>query len=639
MHNFTRWVVVGTVAFAGACGDSGGAGNSESAGGSGSSGGRLTEGGETTSGGSNSESASAGLTEGSNSDSATMATTHTTCGDTQGDTQGGGTTSAVSESGGGSTGSDTSATTGGTTGMMQDCIQLDCTSTGDGSSTGGGGEPPGPCNQSNTYTLDGQFDEGAYNNVHHDAPDNDQLQLRIDGFFKPDPIMYVAHTDEGRVLKIDTETGKQLARYPSQRTADCMGCPADPAVWKPSRIVIDLEGDMYVANRAFNTQGSLTKIAGTEKNCVDRNGNGVIDTSRDENLDGIIDVADPEEYKDQDDECVLWSIPVGGVNTVLRALALDGKGHAYVGGFNEYKAYKFDVTQSPPVLVDTFDLGSRPYGFVVRGKHLYHSALNWAPTSRFDLETKDAVNINVLENYGLTVDSKGKGWFGSKYGVARCDYDTSFCDSYALNDKIFGLTVDQHDQIWAASLTAVYKLSNDGALLGKVDLASGYGAAIGHNGNPIIIGWYSIHEVESGPKGGPPGAVKDIWSGHLDNLGAFNYTYSDYTGFLAHNITMKKGEWTVVHDGLVPGATWAKVPYNTEPEGKVPAGTTLSVQARAADAKADLADQPWALVVDGALPGGVVGRFIEVRVQMSIDNPDGAESPVLSDLCVLKAGE
>lgn len=628
-------MVAVTVAAASACGSAEGQSESHTGGETSDSDGRTTSASESLSGGFG-ESESGDVSSGSASDSATNT---------------GDATTSASMSQGSSTedptdSASTSTTTSGT-GDTDDTDDTDDTndteetatdSTGDSEDTGD--EPLPACNKSNSWTLDADFDQGLAVNVHHDAPTSDQLQISIDDFWAPKPYMFVAQTDEGRVLKIDTVTGKQVARYPSLLLEDCPSCNINPATWKPSRISIDMDGDMYVANRAFSVQGAITKIAGAEDECVDRDGDGQISTSHDANDDGIIDVNDPAEYKGQDDECLLYSFPVGPVNGVLRAFTLDGQGHAYVGSFNENAAYKLDVTQSPPVILEKIALTSRPYGFAVRGDYLYHPALNWAPTSRFDMAKKTGVNLPVLENYGGTVDSKGIAWYGTKFGLARCDYDDpkNSCDITYINDKIFGVTVDHYDQIWGTSLTTIYKFDNSGALLGSTPLVSGYGVSIGHDGHPRVIGWHAVHKVEAGPKGGPPGAATQYWHGHMDGVGAFNYTYTDFTGFMAHNVSVKVGQWSVIHDGGEFDAAWGKVPYNTEPEGKVPDGTTLTVEVRASNTLGELGVQPWIPVVDGAVAEPVVGRLIELRARLRIDDPHLLESPVLSDLCVLRAG-
>jgi hypothetical protein len=648
-NNVKQWVVAGTVMIIGACGDPPATSDSQSGASADASTdatvGGVTEATATTSGGSNSESNGTTENAGSLSDSAaTLPPCETSHVDT---------TSALSESDtagqtgtGPATATEGDDTTGGdTTGMMHDCKGEDCPSTdgttGEPSSTSTGGEPLGPCEKGNAWTLDADFDKGVLANVNHDAPGSDQLQITPNGFSAPKPYMYIAQTDEGRILKVDTVTGKQLARYPSLRLADCPTCNPNTATWAPSRITIDFDGDMYTANRAFNVQGAVTKIAGSEKGCIDRNGNGVIDTSSDVNNDGIVDINSPAEYKGQDDECILYSLPVAGVNGVLRALTLDGKGHLFVGAFNEYRAYKYDVTQTPPVLVGTYDLSSRPYGFAILGDYLYHSGLNWAPTARYDMANKVGKNMDVTQNYGMSIDSQGIGWYGAQFGLARCDYDDpkGFCDYFNVGEKIWGLTVDHHDQIWAAGAQTLYKFSNEGVLIGQAATPNSYGVAIGHDGNPRVIGWINAFAVQSGPVGGPPGAVTTYFTGHLGGVNATNYTYTDFTGFIAANFTVRKGEWSVVHDGGEANAKWAKVPYNTEPEAKIPASTSITVEVRAADTKAELVDQPWILVVDGALPNFAYGRFIEVRARLLITDPFVDESPVLSDVCVLKDGE
>ena len=99
-------------------------------------------------------------------------------------------------------------------------------SSSSGSSTGNDtGVQPGECAGSNNYTLDAHFDKGALNNVNHDAPNNDQLQITVDGVSLPKPYMFLAHTYDGLMLKLDTATGKQLARYDSTLLSGCPACP------------------------------------------------------------------------------------------------------------------------------------------------------------------------------------------------------------------------------------------------------------------------------------------------------------------------------------------------------------------------------------------------------------------------------
>ena len=112
---------------------------------------------------------------------------------------------------------------------------------------------------------------------------------------------WIANFVDGKVTKLDTRDGRQLARYDSVLIDGRNGAePPDEAVRSrqlskdtggncPSRTAVDLDGAVYVANRAFGNQGTVTKIAGFEQDCIDRNGDGEIQTSRDVNGNGQID--------------------------------------------------------------------------------------------------------------------------------------------------------------------------------------------------------------------------------------------------------------------------------------------------------------------------------------------------------------
>lgn len=614
------WVTLCAASVAGSCGDV--AHTSVSQGGSGTSStgglGSVTETSSTTS--------DATGTEGSMSDSAT---TGTTAGDSDSDSASGSTTGGAA-SASGSTSASTS--TGDTT-----TLESTTASSSGGDSTGDDtGVPVDPCGMGNKWTAGADFDQGVLNNVHHDAPDGDQLQIKPGAVTTPQPLVYIPQTAEGWILKLDMSTGKQVARYPSLRTADCQICNADRSTWRPSRVIIDFDGDVYVANRAFGNQGSLTKIAGDASRCVDRNGNGVIDTSVDADQDGIIDVNDPAEYRGQNDECVLYSMPIGGNNGVPRAITLDGQGFAYVGTYTDKKAFKLDVTQSPAKLVKTIALPSTPYGFVVRGNYLYSSGKD-EPVMRVDLTDNTVKTMNAPWNYGIAVDAAGIAWFGG-LGLQRCDFDSgaAICDNKG-GPVMNGVAVDLYGQVWAvANSGTIYKYDNAGKLLGMTFASQAYGVAIGHTGDPVIAGLADVYEIAAGPPGGPPGAVKTLYTGLVGGVKPENYTYNDFTGFTYQNVTVKKGEWTVLHDGVAPGSQWSEVVYNTEPEASVPPGTSITFQLRAADTEAGLAKAKW-IAVAGGVPGeAVTGRFVQLRARLLITDIELETSPVLSDVCVVK---
>ncbi len=96
--------------------------------------------------------------------------------------------------------------------------------------------------------------------------------------------IWISNSDEGTVSKVDTSTGTELGRY--------WACP-DESACDPSRTSVNLAGDVAVSIRE---PGGITKVAAIDDNCVDANGDGLIQTSS-----GPGDVLPWGT-----DECVLW---------------------------------------------------------------------------------------------------------------------------------------------------------------------------------------------------------------------------------------------------------------------------------------------------------------------------------------------
>lgn len=145
---------------------------------------------------------------------------------------------------------------------------------------------------STTYTLDSHFDQGTMVNVNHSAPANNQLQLNLTGVGFP--VLWIANAGEHTLSKIDTtqvgdSPGREVARYYTWFSNQ----PASNYAWggpAPSRTAVDIEGNAYVLNRHFDGRAEvLFKILAN--GFVDRNSNGLVDTSVDNNNDGTIQAA------------------------------------------------------------------------------------------------------------------------------------------------------------------------------------------------------------------------------------------------------------------------------------------------------------------------------------------------------------
>ncbi len=265
------------------------------------------------------------------------------------------------------------------------------------------------------------------------------------------------------VSKFDTRTGKEIARYYSvvprnpDGTANSLRYNVNN---KPSRTALDTAGDVWIANRAETTgvKGSVTKIANNLADCVDRDGNGVIHTSRDVDGNGLIDVTNPNEFvvptdpadPKTYDECVLFSQELGSDTTGAvkgRALAVSkvsgfetaSTGEVWAGHYGEKRVYKFDAATGAPLSVTGvaggptyLSLGFGAYGAAVDGEQRLWllqapGDVTTSPGSfklaMVDTRTGDkceALGPAGLENansfpakvsgYGIAIDSKNRVW-------------------------------------------------------------------------------------------------------------------------------------------------------------------------------------------------------------------------------------
>jgi len=117
----------------------------------------------------------------------------------------------------------------------------------------------------------------------------------------PRDAIFFANTGEDTVSHISATAIAETSRHASGGDS-------------PTRVAVDYFGDAFVTNEALAGQGTLTKLGGTLAGCVDRDFSGTIETST-----GPTDVP-----LAADDECIVFSVPVGSVDEVPRAIAVDG---------------------------------------------------------------------------------------------------------------------------------------------------------------------------------------------------------------------------------------------------------------------------------------------------------------------------
>ncbi len=503
--------------------------------------------------------------------------------------------------------------------------------------------------------------------------------------------MWIANDAQGWVSKYDTRTGREVGRYFSVIPKDCANSSGPPCAggvvhtiradqtWHPSRTALDLYGDMFVANRGIGKQGSVTKIANDPSSCIDRNGNGTIETSRDINGDGQIstspadgemiipsDMANPVTY----DECVLFTKPVGAVPTGGsevggRALAVSagGEGSAgdvWLGIFFERRMYKLNSANGEllpvaPGGLNYVEIGFGPYGAIVdRLQRLWvvepgtaHLAL--INTLTGTLVTDAIQNSPECQAYGIGIDAKNRVWLpGWALGPFACRYDHStgtwtkfdFSAARSARGSAFewgrGIAVDANGRVFmsgygGATAQLIRFDAETGAIIpyGTADFidmsdaqtAQSIGVGLDADGNPWV-------------NNGSGNATK------IDNVtGAITrtpqqpgglYTYSDFTGYQLRNFTAPRGTYRKDFEACDADNQWRILTW----DAVTPANTSIQVYVKAANTLAELNSTslvrygPFTTSPADLVQAGVPRtRFL--RVEFGLRSVDGMSTPVL----------
>ncbi|MEW5743730.1 MAG: hypothetical protein AB1938_32760, partial [Myxococcota bacterium] len=557
---------------------------------------------------------------------------------------------------------------------------------GDGTTTGG--VPPGG------FTLDGGA-SGSGTGVKLDPMGNVVLSTGSTELY----FMWIANDANGWVSKYDTRTGKEVGRYWSVIPKDCANSPGPPCAsgstttlragptsassWHPSRTALDLGGDVWVANRGIGKQGSVTKIANAEYSCIDRNGNGTIQTSRDLDGDGQIstnpaagemifptDWADPTQY----DECVLFSTPVGGVppaNEVgARALAvaagLEGTaGDVWVGVYFENRMYKLNSRNGQVMPVNgagnTFiSLSWGPYGAAVdRLQRLWVVQPGVARLALIDTGTGTLISDAIEDtancaSYGIAIDGKNRVWVpGWSKGAIACRYDHStqtwtrfdFSSATSQTGSSFawgrGIAADAAGRIYmsgwgpSGATPAAAQLirfdSDTGAVvpfgsaqfidMTDANTTGSIGVGLDGDENP----WVNNYGGNATRVDRTTGAVTRT----AQQPGGL-YTYSDFTGYQLRNFTAPQGTYRRDFEACDSDNEWRTLTW----DATVPANTTLQAFVKAANTAAEL-DLPATTrygpfttsPADLVAAGVPKSRFL--RVEFVLRSADGRSSPVL----------
>lgn len=498
--------------------------------------------------------------------------------------------------------------------------------------------PSAQTQQSRSYTTNADFAEGQLFGLEYTTTAN---QLQISAESSTFPFIWVPNSNNATISKIDTSTGKELGRY---RTSGNSGA-------NPSRTTVDLQGNCWVGNRQI---GSAVKVGLLESGqCVDRNGNGQIDTSRDTNQNGDIDATEVLDWGQ--DECVLTEVILvpGSEGAHLpgtytgqyandywnpgpRGIAIDSQGNAWIGTYGTKKYYYVNGSSGQIIKsVDVSSVNHTPYGAVIdRNGILWSSGYDASPSNAEILRLNTATNAFTTINlghqvYGIALDNLNhlfvSAWTDRK--LSRINILTGQVewtrDGNADDAGSRGVAVTADGDVWVANSDSgkVSRWSNDGVK--KTAIAVGNqptGVAVDSAGKVWAVNYGDEFVKRINPTSNAIDLEKRV-------IGCYHYGYSDMTGIVARTVTTKTGTWTVIYDSTVANAQWGVLNWN----GLEPAGTSISVRVRSSSNQATWST--WEQAGKGiTLSATPAGRYLQIEVTLQISS--GTVSPALYDLTV-----
>jgi hypothetical protein len=315
-----------------------------------------------------------------------------------------------------------------------------------------GAEADGTADETGDQTGDGDGDAEGDDSPKFDlAPIPDGAAECDTGISQDFSYIWIANSTQGTVSKIDTVSTIEEGRY----------VVTDNAGQEPSRTSVNQYGDMAVGHRFA---AKVTKVAALPENCIDKNNNGVIDTST--------GPADIRPY--MEDECVLWTVDLPAEGNGTRAVAWEGgvidpstctntipNPRLWVAyGSNPLKVYRLDGATG--AVLDSVQIASAGfvYGGAVNGEgDFWVSDRSGLTLSSVDADTLAVATypLPASNAYGVGMDQNGHPWFATYASgpgadfVYRFDPDTAtFHSAGGAGGYYRGMNVDREGRAWVA---------------------------------------------------------------------------------------------------------------------------------------------------------------------------------------------
>ena len=445
--------------------------------------------------------------------------------------------------------------------------------------------------------------------------------------------IWVAASQRGTVIKIDTDTGEILGEYWTAPVYD----PERPSM-NPSRTVIDRNGNAWVGNRddAFEDMGSVVQVGLLENGqCEDRNGDGEITTST-----GLGDVLDWTNEGDADraggvstaaDECILQYVRVNA--TGVRFLSVDADNGVWVTGtgrrfLDRLDAKTGEITRTVP------DMYCGGYGGVIDREGILWSArgmLRWDPDDPFD---REHATCGMSGAYGVGLGPDDEVWVSDfRHSVCLLDRETGEavrCHSAGedvSSSRGVAVTDDRHVWVVHSSGGAATRFAPDGEIVARIAVGSTpTGVAVDARGKVWVMNRSSSNVVRIDPASNEVDLTVGLGGrGDPDELPFYDiaspYTYSDMTGQLVFG-PPESGTWQIAVPGPSFRTTWHEVRYRAD----VPEGASVEVRVSARERVEGGSGRAIASGEELELQG----PYLNVQITME-RAPDGS-TPSLSDL-------
>jgi len=423
--------------------------------------------------------------------------------------------------------------------------------------------------------------------------------------------IWIANSGASTISKLDTDTGKEVGRYYS--CAD------------PSRTAVDLYSDVWAACRG---DGGVAKIIAYEKNCVDKNNDGVIQTSHDDNGDGKIQ--GNEMLPKGQDECVKFITHPGG--SCQRAAGVDSENNAWIGEWNGQILRKLNSEDGS--VMQSIGISCNPYGLVIDGDGIiWVSGRGCGKLVRVDPKTGNVQHLNPPTGnlYGITVDKVGRVWIGhySSAGISRYDpnngqwnWITSNLGGHCPRGMAGSAEGYMYSGLGCGGDHYVAKVDIESLKVSLINLGGGNKASVGVALDSSGFLWAVNYSSSTTTK---INTENDQVVGEYP-VGSNPYTYSDMTGYAAKNYTAPQG----YYQHVIPGASFGKTTWTMlEVDVNYQGESYLKLRLRAANTVSALAQAAWqgpfgpfppnVFPMDLTAIPGLVGKYMQVEVILVAD--------------------